>query len=436
MKKYDVVIVGGGVSGVCAACSAQKEGASVCIIEQTGVLGGLGTTGLMSLVISSRFHHGGISKEIVTTLKKRGATNPYQEFEDYEMVPYQVEQMKLLLDEKIIESGAELYLYSKVYDVSLKGGKLTSVKVAGPEGNFEIEGNVFIDATGDGMLSLYCGEEYELGNEKGETQAPTMVAYYSNVNHKELNRFICEETGGEIQRAIEKYVPIAVEKGELEMVDFHHPGAFHITYNADVVNAGHIYGADCVTAKGLTEATLRGRKMAYDYFNFYKKYIPGFENAEYMTTGSTLGIRETRRIIGKYVASYEDKISYRKFEDGVIRYDGGPASDLHASSNDMKAYLAYFNMFTDKNDVRSDDFALIPYRSFQVQKTKNLFVAGRCLSADRIVHARVRVMGYCMEMGQVVGTAAAMLKDTDGNTDKINMEKLQEKLRSAGLLNI
>lgn len=434
--EFDVVIVGGGVSGVCAAVSAAQNGASVCIIEQTGVLGGLGTTGLMSLVISSKFHLGGISKEIVQTLKKRGATNPYLPEDDYEFVPYQVEQMKLLLDEKIVQSGVTLYLYSKVYDVQIKENRLTAVKVAGPEGNFEVKGTTFIDATGDAMLSLYCNEEYEVGNVKGETQAPTMVAYYSNVDHKKLNKFIEEEADGDFQNAVEKYVPIAVEENVLSMVDFHHPGAFPITYNANVVNAGHIYGADCVTAEGMTKATIEGRRMAHAYYNFYKKYIPGFENAEYMITGSTLGLRETRRVIGKYVASYEDKISYRKFEDGVIRYDGGPASDLHASSNDMKAYLAYYNMFTDMNDIRSDDFALLPYRSFQTVKTKNLFVAGRCLSADRIVHARVRVMGYCMEMGQVTGTAAAMLKDRDGITDNIDIQMLQAKLRTTGLLNI
>lgn len=434
--KFDVVVVGGGVSGVCAAVSAVQNGASVCIIEQTGVLGGLGTTGLMSLVISSKYHLGGISKEIVDTLKMRGATNPYLPKNDYEFVPYQVEEMKLLLDEKIIMNDITLYLYSRVYDVDVKENKLTAVKVAGPEGNFVIEGITFIDATGDAMLSLYCGEEYELGNEKGETQAPTMVAYYSNVDHQKLNKFLEEECNGDFQNAVEKYVPLAVEEGVLSMVDFHHPGAFPITYNANVVNAGHIYGADCVTASGMTKATLEGRRMARQYYNFYKKYIPGFENAEYMITGSTLGLRETRRIIGKYVTCYEDKISYRKFEDGVIRYDGGPASDLHASSNDMKAYLDYFNMFTDKNDIRSDDFALLPYRSFQAVKTKNLLVAGRCLSADRVVHARVRVMGYCMEMGQVTGTAAAMLKDRNGITDDIDIKALQAKLRAGGLLNV
>ena len=435
--KFDVVIVGGGVSGVCAAVSAAENGASVCVIEQTGVLGGLGTTGLMSLVISSKFHHGGLSKQIVDTLRERGATNPYlSENDDFDFVPYQVEHMKFLLDEKITESGVTLYLYSKVYDVTIKDNKLTAVKVAGPEGNFVIEGTTFIDATGDAMLSLYCGEEYELGNEKGETQAPTMVAYYANVDRAKLEKFIAEEAGGDFQNAVEKYVPIAVKDGVLSMVDFHHPGAFPITYSSHVVNAGHIYGADCVTAAGMTKATIEGRKMAREYYNFYKKYIPGFENAEYMITGSMLGLRETRRVIGKYVASYEDKISYRKFEDGVIRYDGGPASDLHASSNDMKAYLAYFNMFTDQNDIRCDDFALIPYRSFQAVKTKNLLVAGRCLSADRIVHARVRVMGYCMEMGQVTGTAAALLKDRNGITDDIDIKALQAKLRASGLLNV
>lgn len=390
----------------------------------------------MSLVISSKYHSGGISKEIVQTLKDTGAASPYLKDDEMDFVPYQVEHMKLILDEKIVSSGVTLYLYSKVYDVIKKDGKITKVKVAGPEGNFEIEGTTFIDASGDGMLSLYCGEDFEVGNEKGETQAPTMVAYYSNVDHKRLSKFIEEELDGDFQEAINGFISDAVDKKILKQMDLHLPGAFHISKTMDVVNAGHVFGADCVTASGLTAATLEGRKMAYSYYQFYKKYVPGFENAEYVVTGSTLGIRETRRNIGKYVAKYEDKLAYRKFDDGLIRYDGGPASDLHASSNDTEAYNKYYEMYNDTRDLRPDDFALIPYRSFQAQKTDNLLIAGRCLSADRIVNARVRVMGYGMEMGQAVGTAAAMLKDLGGNTDSIDIEKLQETLRRQGLENV
>ena len=85
-----------------------------------------------------------------------------------DFVPFQVEHLKLILDEKIVSAGVTLYLYSKVYDVIKKDGKITKVKVAGPEGNFEIEGTTFIDASGDGMLSLYCGEDFEVGNEKAK----------------------------------------------------------------------------------------------------------------------------------------------------------------------------------------------------------------------------------------------------------------------------
>jgi hypothetical protein len=182
----------------------------------------------------------------------------------------------------------------------------------------------------------------------------------------------------------------------------------------------------------LTDATLEGRRLAHEYLKFYRKYIPGFKNAKMTFTGSALGIRESRRLAGQYTVTFEDKSSYRKFDDAILRYEGGGESDLHASSPSKEAYMDYYNLFT-KVKPRKDDWADLPYRCLLPQKTKNLLVAGRCLSADRKVQGRLRVMGYCLMMGQAAGNAAAISAKDGVGCGKINVKKLQTALSKQGI---
>jgi len=149
-------------------------------------------------------------------------------------------------------------------------------------------------------------------------------------------------------------------------------------------------------------------------------------------TASTLGIRETRRLKGQYTAVFEDKASYRKFDDCILRYEGGGESDIHASSPSKDAYMKYYSLFTSEKP-KKDDWADLPYRSLLPQRMKNLIVAGRCLSADRKVQGRLRVMGYCLNMGQAAGTAAAICAQSGISFDQIDIKKLQNKLLEQGI---
>ncbi|MBQ8815043.1 MAG: FAD-dependent oxidoreductase [Lachnospiraceae bacterium] len=439
-QQYDLIVAGGGMSGVAAAVAAGRKGLKVLLVEQSSMLGGLGTSGLMTMIMASNYWFYGIGKEIIDGLIAEGKARLIDDYpvKDYRRIPFDAESMKLALDEIVLKSGAELMLYTKIIGVEQENGCLTRLVLAGPTGNFSVEGKIFVDATGDAMLAFYAGEPIELGDESGNTQAPTMTAYYAGVDFERYEEFLkTYEDGPAIPKVnmIHDLIPKAVEDGVVSVEDLHHPGIFRISpcFNVGVMNAGHVYGADCLSPEGLTDATVKGRRMAAEYLNFYRKYIPGFEKAYLTNTGSYLGLRETRRVVGKYVTTFEDKSTYRKFDDAIMRFDGGAVSDVHASSPDKKAYQNYYNLFSQREGLREDDYATLPYRSLLPQNTKNLLIAGRCVSADRKVQGQIRIMGYCFMMGEAAGLAAALAIAENKLPGEINVSKLQVELKRNGV---
>lgn len=439
-QKYDIIVAGGGMSGVSAAVSAAKCGRSVLLVEQSAMLGGMGTNGLITMVMTSRHWFYGFGKELLNALIAKGDArfeeNPA--VKGYNYYPFDGEGMKRALDDAVLESGADLLLLTKVIGIEKKGDCITRIQLAGCEGNFWVEADVYIDATGDAMLALYAGEAVAVGDEQGEVQAPTMLAYYAGVDFERYEAFLKQyEDGVSVPKInmIHDLLPKAVKEGVITRADQHHPGIFRIRENADVglMNAGHVYGARCADAEGLTAATVQGRKMAAEYFAFYRRYIPGFENAYMTHTGNVLGLRESRRVIGKYVTNFEDKANYVKFEDSIMRYDGGAVSDLHASSGDAEAYEAYLALFNNRKGLRENDWATLPYRSLLPQNTKNLIIAGRCISADRKVLGQIRIMGYCFMMGEAAGLAAALSIASGKHPDQIEVGQLQHELHKKGI---
>lgn len=439
-RNYDLIVAGGGMSGVAAAVAAGRKGLKVLLVEQSSMLGGLGTSGLMTMIMTSRHWFYGIGKEIVDRLIADGKARIIDDYpvKDYDRIPFDAESMKLVLDDIVLKSGVNLLLYTKITGIEKENDCITKLVLSSNTGNTTVEGKLFIDATGDAMLAYFAGEPFELGDENGNTQAPTMTAYYAGVDFDRYEAFLTTYAGGpKIPKVnmIHDLVPKAVADGVLSVEDYHHPGIFRISpcFNVGVMNAGHIYGADCLSPEGLTEATVKGRRMAAEYLNFYRKYVPGFENAYMTNTCSSLGLRETRRVVGKYVTTFEDKSNYRKFDDAIMRFDGGAISDVHASSANKEAYNAYYELFSKREDVREDDWAELPYRSLLPQNTRNLLLAGRCLSADRKTQGQLRIMGYCFMMGEAAGLAAAQAVAEGKLPGEIDVRRLQADLKENGV---
>ena len=435
---YDIAVIGGGMSGIAAAVSAAERGARVVLIEKTSFLGGVGTGGMITMVMTSPVNFYGLGRRLIDGLIASGGAYKIEKpaVGGYDYYPFDNEAMKLALDTLVTESGVELLLATRLCGAVCEGGRITALHLHGQEGAFSLSAKLFIDASGDAVLAEAAGEEIVYGDGEGNIQAPTMMAYYAGVDFERYEKFLAGFEDG-LRPAkinmIHTLVPRAVEEGVLSEVDLHHPGIFRIKDDIGLMNAGHVYGADIRTSRGLTEATLRGRKMAREYFEFYKKYVPGFEDAYMTSTGSTLALREGKHAVGRYVMPFSDKADYVKHKDGIMRMDGGAVSDLHASSPSKEAYEAYKKLFADRERVRRDDFATLPLRSLQAAKNANLLLAGRCASASREVLGQIRIMGYCFMMGEAAGLAASIAVKSNSDTATLDAAEVQAELLKNGV---
>ena len=439
-RHYDLIVAGGGTSGVAAAAAAAERGLKVLLVEQNGLLGGMGTSGLVTMMMTSRFWFYGIGRTLIEKMIADGNARliPNPAIKGFNYYPFDAEAMKRELEQLVLKSGAELLLYTKMTGAEKSGDRLTHVHLCGVEGNFTVSADYFVDATGDGRLAALAGEEVRYGDENRQTQAPTMMAWYAGIDFERYERFLSTfEDGKKAAKInmIHTLLPRAVDEGIVSQLDLHHPGVFRISEQSDIglMNVGHVYGADCSTSLGMTQAAVQGRKIAQEYITFYRKYIPGFENAYMTHTGSSLALRETGRVEGRYVTTFDDKSNYVKHPDAIMRFDGGAVSDVHASSASKEAYQAYVDLYAKREQVRSDDFATLPYRSITTVSTSNLLLSGRCVSADRKVLGQIRLMGYCFMMGEAAGLAAAIAAAGHQSVWDVNPAALQAELKKNGV---
>jgi len=434
---YDVIVCGGGISGVAAAVSAAREGKQVLLLERSGMLGGLATGGSVSILMSSLRWFSGFGKELIDSLVAEGSAwrIPDPAVKGFDYYPNDPEAMKLRLEHLVDEAGVELFLYTTLCLAKTENGRITGITFTFGGRNYDAEASVYIDTPGDGSLCRLAGEALLDGDVDGNVQAPTMVSRYSGIDFNRYEAFLQTYEDGKRPakiNMIHDLVPKAVEAGILKHIDLHHPGIFRYLPDSDggIMNAGHVYGADVFTPKGLTAATLEGRRQANALLKFYKTYIPGFENATLTNTGE-LALRESGRVVCEYMVTFEDKTNYQKFSDGIMRFDGGAVSDVHASSGSPEAYRAYVKLYADRENVRRDDWAELPYRCLLPKQNSNLLVAGRCAGADRRAMGQIRLQSYCASMGQVAGVAAAMAEH--GNVKTLDVLALQRRLRTLGV---
>ena len=439
MEKYDVIVAGGGLAGVSAAVAAARQGKNVLLVERSGMLGGLAANANVSVLMSSLSWFYGFGRELIEGLMKDGAAwhIPDPAVKGFDYYPYEPEAMKRRLEEIVVDSGVKLYLHTAVTDVRKEGHYIRTVNLYFGGMNIEAEADVFIDATGGAFLCQLAGEEIMKGDENGDVQAPTMVSCYTGIDFDRYEAFLQTYEDG-VKPAkinmIHDLVPKAVADGVLWDVDLHHPGIFRHLPDSDggCMNAGHVYGADVFTPRGLTDATLEGRQQAHMLLRFYRRYIPGFENARISTSGE-LALRESGRVVGEYIVNFDDKTNYRKFSDGIMRFDGGAVSDVHSSSADPAAYKAYVKLYSQRESVSREDWSELPYRSLQPKNTDNLLVAGRCISADRKTLGQIRLQSYCLMMGQAAGIAASLATRIGGAVKKVDVKILQQMLKDAGV---
>ena len=408
----DVVVLGGGPSGVAAALAAARNGAQVLLVEQFGALGGLGTTGLVPMFAPTsdgeRMIYGGIFREINLEMCSWQAINP--------------EILKRLLDEKIAQAGVRVLYCAKLCEAEMDGGRIQAVLAATSMGLKKITGRVFVDATGDGLLAALSGAEFEYGDANGIPMSPTLCGQFSGIDWDKV-----AEVG---KTGVNDHTIWAemLRNGTAPLPEQHFVCMKPVSSRSASSNLGHIYGADCLDEFDLSRCYTEGRRILRILEEYYRCHVPGFEQVELISSAALLGVRETRRIRGEYRLTIEDYKKRAVFEDEIGRccYP----VDIHSSTTDSEEQAQVVKTIEATRFKKGESYG-IPYRALIPAGIANLLVPGRAISSDRPIQSSIRVMPPCFVTGQAAGIAATLAA---GQSDvrAVDTAVLQQRLAELG----
>jgi hypothetical protein len=441
--EYDVVVVGGGTSGVAAAISSARTGAKTLLIERLGALGGqMNVSGPPGFAYANLYNErgeriiGGIITETHERLLMEGHAIPHLEpdFRGWYTFAYvDPDWWGFMIFEMMVENKVDLLLHSLAVDVIKEGKTMRGVVVEHVSGRQAIFGKVIIDCTGEGDIAARAGAPYELlPKNQMEPHSLSFTAdgvnwekvlgyIKSNPQEFEFERFLENSrhkwTYEQLVERIRK-VDSIVEFGEImgyrtlkmkgletgEWHGFSGVGFFLIPREGGVIQAhfqhsSQVGNCDATNVEDLTFAEIECRRQCVIAWRFIKKYLPGFENAYITRVCPELRVREGRRIMGDYVLKGEDVIEERKFDD-VIGKSAFPAGAVHVVGSGTLATMK-------PPDVpKSGGSHDIPYRCLVPREVENLLVAGKAVSAHR--EAYLRFLMQTMVTGQAAGVAAAL----------------------------
>lgn len=424
---YDVIVAGGGPAGCAAAAAAAREGARTLLIEVTGALGGMGTSGLVPawcpFTDKERIIYGGMAERV---LKQGIAGMPHVPEGRFNWTPIDAELLKRIYDDLVTEQGVTVLFNTFMAGVECdKTGEVDAILVANKGGLNAYKANVYVDATGDADLTAWAGGAFEKGDATGDLQPVTHCFTLTNVDMYAY-QFGRQLKYGDAKPALDDIVASGKYP---EIPDAH--GCNHIVGPGAVgFNAGHMWQADNTDPASVSKALMQGRKMAKAFRDACAEYLPAaFGNAHLTSTGALMGVRETRRIVGDYVLTIEDYMARRGFADEICR--NSYPIDIHTTQQEAADGTAIEAMHRFDNYRRGESHG-IPYRCLTPKGIRNVLVAGRSISTDRNVQASTRVMPVCLAMGEAAGVAASMAASATGDVHAVDTNGLRTRLREHG----
>jgi glycine/D-amino acid oxidase-like deaminating enzyme len=409
LGRVDVLVVGGGCAGVNAAVAAGRRGAHVLLVEREGTLGGI-SSGVLDTFYgfwtpgdAPQRIVDGIPGEIVRHLVANDAA--FERPNTYGAgigVTYNPEVLRVLYDRLCDDAGVEVLLHTVLVDVEMDARKVGSVLLVSGTSLMSVEAATVVDASGEAVGVALAGGECEEWPDIASPQSLTATFTMSPVGTS-----IDEVSRAQLRAAME--LAAATSRFDLPRRD----GSIHRTTvdGARFVHMTRVSDHNPLDPAALSLAERDGRRQVLEYAGFLREYVPGFEHAQIAWMCRRIGVRESRRVRGRYWLTHNDVVAGSKFPDGVVQA-GAPIEDHGAGSDTRWEFL-------DEGRVYE-----IPFRSLLPADVEDMVVAGRCLSASHDAHASARNMAQCMAMGQASGTAAAMAADVGvvvANLDPVNL---------------
>lgn len=453
-QHWDVVVIGGGAAGIASAASAARNGARTLLVDAGPMIGGELLSGIPidgCLNTRGEWVVGGFLRELLDECDRLGGYVGHMfDWRTIWVVCCDPEIMKIAVMNVMRRARVETLLYTFAEDVVVEDGRVAGVVVINKMQRTLLTADVFIDCSGDGDIAVLAGAPFEKGSASGELQPVSLVFRMQGVDSAPLMEWVRthpdeiavaenpwirqtrEECIAEIvKRGLPKVfikgdgplVSGAVARGEMYATSLVASTPVSLQRREVSLNTTRLAGVDATRTDQLSRALPELMDQVWMCASFMKKNVPGYENAHFAGLAPRIGIRETRRIVGEEMLSFEDVLGARKREDGIAK--GAHHVDVHGSGSSQL-----------RQPIKDGGSYDIPLGCLIPRNVKNLFIAGRCFSATREAHGSARVMGTCMAMGQAVGTAAAMLIHDRGADDVRNVDRaaLQAALRAQGAI--
>lgn len=397
VAEVDVCVAGGGPAGLGAALAAARLGARVCLLERHGFLGGNFTAASVGAVCglyvadgdgSFDFVARGIAKELAEQLQAAGHAVGPVPFEGTAVLLYVPWAAKRLFDTVVTEEERiTLFLHALVADVVVEEGRMAAVVVATKRGPQAVRAQAFVDATGDADLVAFAGGRWELG-EAGQRQHASMQFF---LQHADDTVALSQGMAALKPAVAEHGAHLSRDGGAL--IPTFRPGEFVGAMTR--VRAPDGGPLDVTRLDHATYGELEGRRLAEEAAAFVTEHVPGFGGAFLSDTAPNLGVRETRRVVGEYVLTGDDVSGLARFDDAVAA--GAWPREYHVEGRS-----------TQYVHLPPGGYYQVPLRSLRPAGLANVWVAGRCTSADHHALASLRVMGPSLALGQAAGTAAVL----------------------------